>query len=96
MTTTESSLTEQTNAAPLPEGVWLGARDLGGGKAAFALYAPWKQSVHLIGDFNDWDKTADPLAVSEQGIWWIVKELGAGEHAYQFAVDGETIIGDPY
>lgn len=94
MTTTESSQTEL--AQPLPEGVWQGARDLGGGKAAFALYAPWKQSVHLIGDFNDWDKAADPLAISEQGIWWIVKELAAGEHAYQFVVDGETVIGDPY
>ncbi|MBM7845945.1 alpha-amylase family glycosyl hydrolase [Herpetosiphon giganteus] len=82
--------------ANLPEGVWMGAYDRSEGKVSFALYAPGKKSIHLIGSFNGWDRTADPLAVSKQGIWWIVKNLPAGEHAYQFVIDGKTIIGDPY
>ncbi len=95
MSTDATTLTAPEHAA-LPDGVWLGARNLGAGRVGFALYAPWKQSVHLIGSFNNWNQTADPLAVSEQGIWWIIKELPEGEHEYQFVLDGETVIGDPY
>jgi 1,4-alpha-glucan branching enzyme len=94
--TTKNATPAQPQPAALPEGVWMGACDRGDGKVSFALYAPWKKSVHVIGSFNDWDHAADPLAVSEQGIWWIVKDLPAGDHEYQFLIDGETVIGDPY
>jgi 1,4-alpha-glucan branching enzyme len=73
-----------------------GARDRGDGTVIFALWAPWKQSVALVGDFNGWDTTADPMAVDESGLWWIEKQLGPGTYAYQFVIDGETFIGDPY
>ncbi|MFD3163501.1 alpha-amylase family glycosyl hydrolase [Herpetosiphon sp. NSE202] len=93
----EANTDASPTVASLPDGVWMGAHDQGNGKVAFALYAPWKQSVHLIGSFNDWDQTADPMSISDRGVWWIIKEnLTPGEHAYQFVVDGETIIGDPY
>lgn len=82
--------------APLPDGMWLGAHDLGAGRVGFALYAPWKKSVHLIGAFNKWKKTADLMSVSDQGIWWIIKKLPAGEHEYQFVLDGDVAIADPY
>ena len=94
--TTDEATTMTPQPAALPDGVWLGARELSDGRVAFALHAPWKHSVHLLGSFNKWSQTADPLAVSEQGIWWIVKELSAGEYEYQFLIDGETVIGDPY
>ncbi|HYF65481.1 MAG TPA: alpha-amylase family glycosyl hydrolase, partial [Herpetosiphonaceae bacterium] len=94
--TTKKATPAQPQPAALPEGVWMGACDRGEGKVSFALYAPWKKSVNLIGSFNDWDRAADPMAVSDQGIWWIVKDLPAGEHEYQFVIDGETVIGDPY
>lgn len=82
--------------ADLPDGVWLGAHDLGDGHVGFALFAPWKQSVHVVGTFNNWDKEADPMNVSNRGIWWLVKEVGEGDHEYQFVVDGEHFISDPY
>lgn len=79
-----------------PEGTVLGATDRGDGTVLFALYAPGKQSVDLVGDFNGWQAGADPLLVTEQGIWWLEKQLDAGCHNYKFIVDGETEIADPY
>ncbi len=73
-----------------------GAHELGDGRVLFALWAPWKKSVHLAGDFNGWDAEADPLAVDESGLWWIEKQLAPGTYAYQFVIDGETWLCDPY
>lgn len=81
---------------PAPEGVTHGAHDHGDGRVSFALWAPWKKQVALIGDFNNWDKSADPMQIDESGLWWVEKQLPAGTHAYQFVIDGETVIGDPY
>jgi malto-oligosyltrehalose trehalohydrolase len=90
-------MAEQTpRVAPAPEGTPHGAHDRGDGIVTFALWAPWKKSVHLIGDFNNWDMQADPLAVDESGLWWIEKRFEPGTYGYQFVIDGETTIGDPY
>lgn len=35
----------------------------------FAVWAPNARSVHLIGDFNQWDKTATLMTGSDSGIW---------------------------
>lgn len=88
-------ITETPEVAPAP-GIPHGAHDHGDGKVSFALWAPWKKSVHLIGDFNDWDPEADPLKVDESGLWWIEKQLEPGTYAYQFLIDSETGICDPY
>ena len=66
------------------------------GVVSFALYAPGKKSVHLIGDFNDWQMHADPMREGNDGLWSIEKELPRGSFAYQFLIDGKTIICDPY
>lgn len=62
----------------------------------FSLFAPGKQSVHLIGPFNDWSREADALEQAEPGLWTITKELPPGEHRYQYFIDGQTILCDPY
>lgn len=73
-----------------------GAHDLGDGKVSFALWAPWKKSVHLIGDFNGWDAQADLLKIDPSGLWWVEKQLVPGTYGYQFVIDGETTVSDPY
>ena len=93
---TVATAEESPRVEKAPEHIAHGAHDLGEGKVSFALWAPWKKSVHLIGDFNGWDASADAMAVDESGLWWIEKQLDAGEHAYQFVIDGETTISDPY
>lgn len=34
-------------------------------------WAPGAHSLHLIGDFNDWDRTADPMDRDDFGTWHI-------------------------
>lgn len=84
------------NVANPPHEIPCGSYDQGNGKVSFALWAPWKKSVHLVGDFNGWDKEKTPMSVSQDGLWWVEIEVGAGEHAYQYLLDGETYISDPY
>ncbi len=74
---------------------WPGAQDSGQGRTSFTLYAPNKGRVSLIGDFNDWNRDADPLETIADGLWSVEKELDAGTVRYQFAVDDLTIC-DPY
>src|SRR5688572_5048825 len=87
---------QEPRVAPTPPHTPHGAHDRGDGVVSFALWAPWKKSVHLIGDFNGWDMAADPLTVDESGLWWVEKHLDPGVHAYQFVLDGEFVVGDPY
>lgn len=81
-----------TLSPPLPTP---GASPRGGGRVNFSLFAPGKGRVGVIGDFNGWEAGADPLQLTEDGWWWLEREVGAGEHRYQFVVDGVTVV-DPY
>ncbi|WP_051510318.1 1,4-alpha-glucan branching protein GlgB [Intrasporangium oryzae] len=61
--------------------------------ASFALWAPRAKAVHVIGDFNGWDRISHPMrALGQTGIWELFLP-GAGEGAnYQFAVRGSDDI----
>lgn len=69
-------------------------------KATLVLYAPNKEVVHLIGDFNNWQIDNNYLLNkdSSQNRFWI--ELTGltpqTNHMYQYVVDGSIIIADPY
>ncbi len=41
------------------------------------------QSAMLVGDFNNWDKTATPMKQSKDGKWQVELKLDAGQE-YQF------------
>ncbi len=43
----------------------------------------WAESVHLVGDFNDWSRTSHPLQRTRDGEWEISLLLDQGR-AYQF------------
>ncbi len=66
------------------------------GRVTFTLYAPGKQSVHVVGDFNNWRPDTDPLQEVDQGLWSIEKELPRGAFSYQFLINGQQVICDPY
>ncbi|MEK7253233.1 MAG: alpha-amylase family glycosyl hydrolase, partial [Bacteroidota bacterium] len=84
----------------LPAGADLGINYLSDSEVLFALYAPQKQHVFLVGDFNDWTPSTDyQLKRTPDGTtWWIeIGGLTPGEfYAFQYIVDGEIRIGDPY
>lgn len=61
---------------------------------AFRYLAPVARTVHLVGDFNDWDPEAYPLERHFDGGWHIRVQLPHGHHHYQFLVDGKPVL-DP-
>ena len=69
----------------------------------FAVWAPNAAAVSVIGDFNDWDKTALPLAARPDGpgVWeGFAPGLGSGEcYKYHIAARGQNYAvdkADPY
>ncbi|RMF09723.1 MAG: T9SS C-terminal target domain-containing protein, partial [Candidatus Neomarinimicrobiota bacterium] len=89
--------------APPPAGVRPGINYTGVQSVILALYAPRKDFVYVIGDFNDWkvDTTYfmhryQPRADST--LWWVeVSGLSvATQYAFQYLVDGTLRIADPY
>ncbi len=58
--------------------------------------APNTKSVNLIGDFNNWSKTANPLSDADgDGIWETVLLLAPGQYQYRFLIDNMIWIKDP-
>ena len=52
----------------------------------FAVYAPNAQRISVVGSFNDWDETADPMVRDEKGIWeCTVKSAKVGD-SYKYRV----------
>jgi Carbohydrate-binding module 48 (Isoamylase N-terminal domain) len=62
----------------------------------FVLVAPTATSVSLVGDFNDWDRSATPLVRSNgDGLWSVTVPLETGRYRYSFLLDGTTWLQDP-
>jgi len=57
---------------------------------------PNTKSVHVVGDFNNWSKTADPMSNPDDNrIWETTLALEPGEYEYRFLLDGMIWIKDP-
>ena len=92
------------NVAALPAGVRDGINYYPGDatKATLVLYAPGKSRVAAIGDFpnNNWTElsTYELNRTPDGNYWWItINGLTAGnEYSFQYLVDGNVRIGDPY
>ena len=69
----------------------------------FAVFAPMAQSVHVVGDFNDWSPDSHPLYVKwdTSGIWeGFIPDVGHGD-LYKFHIvsklDRKVLIkSDPF
>ena len=67
------------------------------------LFAPYKNFVYLLGDFNDWKVDTSYflkrwVTGPDQITWWItLNNITPGmEYAFQYLVDGNIRIADPY
>ena len=99
-------------AAPTPEqsvpaGLEDGINYTGGSSATLVLQAPRKQHVHVVGEFTDWEvqpayqmqrETNTASTGQDSTRYWIeVSGLTPGkEYGFQYLVDGEIRIPDPY
>ncbi len=83
---------------PPPSTEW-GINYLGNGNVRLALYAPNKQVVYAIGDFNNWQPTpTHQMKRSLDGnLWWLdLTGIPSGQSVrFQYLVDGNLKIADP-
>jgi 1,4-alpha-glucan branching enzyme len=67
----------------------------------FRVWAPNAQGVSVVGDFNDWDGSLNPMnRIDNTGVWEaFVKDIGEGE-LYKYYIttyDGQTVFKiDPF
>jgi len=88
------------NGKDVPAGATDGVTFINNGTSAiFDIYAPNKKSFYLMGDFNNWSKTATPMNNTKDGTrWWVeVDNLNPNtEYSYQYYIDGSLTVADPY
>jgi hypothetical protein len=61
----------------------------------FVIVARDAHTVHLVGDFNDWNPGATPLVSSPSGVWSVVLPLDRGRFTYSYLIDGADWRRDP-
>ena len=91
------SILGATQNEPRPAGVTNGV-NINGNEATFVLFAPGKQSVILLGEFNNYAPSNEYMMKRDGDYFWTtVTNLEEGvEYGYQYLVDGTIKIGDPY
>lgn len=66
------------------------------GGVLFTYHDTKATRVNIVGDFNNWSMTADPMYDREgDGGWTIRLPLRPGRHEYKFLIDGTKWIPDP-
>ena len=88
---------------PRPAGIREGVTIVDDSTVIFCLYAPLKQSVFVIGDFNDYSVRNEDMMKRDRTdslntYFWLKKSgfTSGTEVGYQYLVDGAIRIGDPF
>jgi 1,4-alpha-glucan branching enzyme len=83
-----------------PGGMLNGINYVNDSTVLLQLFAPDKEFVYVIGDFNGWlpDTTYSMYLANNDTTWWLeITHLTPGErYAFQYWVDGEIKIADPF
>ncbi|MCD6543617.1 MAG: T9SS type A sorting domain-containing protein [Flavobacteriaceae bacterium] len=87
-----------TQNATIPSGVIDGFNNNGNGTVTFVLTAPNKTDVFVLGEFNDFGLTENYQMKKDGDKFWVtISGLDANtEYAYQYLIDYEIKIADPY
>ena len=84
----------------LPSGIIDGINYINSTTVILSLFAPDKDNVMVIGDFNNWNLDTSfqmKKTPSGQNFWLTINNLTpAKEYIFQYLVDGKIRIGDPY
>ncbi|MCU4165802.1 alpha-amylase family glycosyl hydrolase [Carboxylicivirga caseinilyticus] len=98
----EDNVTFYTRDTPInearPAGLRRGVNRIDDNSVTVLLYAPYKEYVYLMGDFNDWTPMNDYLMKKDGDYFWLtLTGLTSGEeYAYQYWMDDDLKIADPY
>ena len=57
-------------------------------KVTFEFLAPEAREVFIAGEFNHWDRRANPLKKDTYGMWKLTLPLTPGRYEYRFLADG--------
>ncbi len=92
---------DNNNIAELPSAdLKDGINYINGNTVTLVLYAPFKNYVYVKGSFNDWQLSLEnQMNKTPDGnrYWVTISGLEAGkEYIYQYIVNGEITIADPY
>ncbi len=94
------SITPTVTEEAIPDGLRNGVNYYEGDptKATLILVAPLKENVFVVGDFNDWQLDGSYLMKKDGNKFWLTIEnlTPDTEYIYQFLIDGELMISDPY
>lgn len=81
-----------------PSGIIDGINYIDDHTVTFLLFAPNKQHVHLLGDFNNWQKDNDYQLYKDGDYWWytLTGLERQKEYGFQYLIDNNFKIGDAY
>jgi glycosidase len=89
-----------STTAALPTGVKDGINYISDTKVTLVLFAPKKDFIYVIGDFNNWQINPQYLMkrTADGNRYWLdIEGLTKGqEYAFQYLVNGTLPVGDPY
>jgi len=99
--TVNPPVTDESRPAGLRDGITYSSD---GTSVTLSLFAPNKEFVYVIGDFNNWEPDPDffmkrDQAANADSTWWWIKIDGltpGQEYGFQYLVDGELRVTDPY
>ncbi|MBR8535983.1 T9SS type A sorting domain-containing protein [Carboxylicivirga sediminis] len=83
---------------PLPVGLKRGVNVIDANTATVVLFAPNKEYVYLMGDFNNWEPSNAAMMKKDGDYFWLtISDLvDTREYAYQFWIGSDLKVADPY
>lgn len=91
-------ITEAPVPAGMKDGINYNSAD--NTRVTLVLYAPLKQFVYVLGDFNNWERQSNYLLkrdTAKNRFWIELTGLTAQQnYGFQYLVDGKIRIADPY
>ena len=63
-----------------------------GREIEFRFFRPEASQVFLVGDFNGWNSTGQPMVRAENGEWLSRLTLPEGTYQFKYLADGEWFL----
>ena len=85
----------ETAARPsLPDGINI----MDNNTVTLIMYAPRKNNIFVVGDFNKWLPDNDYMMKKDDDYWWLTLDnlQPNMEYAFQYLIDGDLYVGDAY
>jgi 1,4-alpha-glucan branching enzyme len=89
-----------TPVLPIPNGMVEGINYINDTTVTLVLFAPLKEFVYVLGDFNNWEFRPEMLmnrTIDQSRYWLTITGLEKGkEYAFQYIINGQMRVADVY